>query len=124
MIHRNLRYIEVYKLEKGPTGLNSLKSKVDKLHIDKLVHVAVDLSKRNDAVKNDVVKKTEYDAWVKKVNAIRLLILVLVILILVNYDKRKLVKLKTKFLIMIIVTSITTQEINKLTAENFAARLK
>ena len=40
-----------------PTYLSKLKSKVDKLDVDKLVHVPVDLSKLNDAVKNDVVKK-------------------------------------------------------------------
>ena len=37
--------------------LNNLKSKVDKLDVDKLVPVPVDLSKLSDVVKNDVVKK-------------------------------------------------------------------
>ena len=37
----------------------SLKAEVDKLDIDKLVSVPVDLSKLSDVVKNDVVKKTE-----------------------------------------------------------------
>ena len=40
-----------------PTYLSKLKSKVDKLDVDKLVHVPVDLSKLNAVVKNDVVKK-------------------------------------------------------------------
>ena len=44
------------------TNLANLKSRVDKLDIDKLVSVPVDLSKLNDIVKNDVIKKTEYDA--------------------------------------------------------------
>ena len=39
------------------TNLNNLKSKVDKLDVDKLVPVPVDLSKVNQVVKNDVVKK-------------------------------------------------------------------
>ena len=39
------------------TNLTNLKTAVDKLDIDKLVHVPVDLSKLNDVVKNDVVKK-------------------------------------------------------------------
>ena len=39
------------------TNLASLKTEVDKLDIDKLVPVLVDLSKLSDAVKNDVVKK-------------------------------------------------------------------
>ena len=59
------------KIEKVPTQLNSLKSKVDKLDVGKLVAVPVDLSKLSDAVKNDVVKKTEYDRLVRKVNAIQ-----------------------------------------------------
>ena len=39
------------------TNLVSLKTEVDKLDIDKLVHVPVNVSKLNDVVKNDVVKK-------------------------------------------------------------------
>ena len=47
----------------------SLKTVVDKLDIDKLAPVPVDLSKLSDLVKNDV-KKTEYDKLVAKVNKI------------------------------------------------------
>ena len=43
------------------TNLVSLKSEVDKLDIDKLTPVPNDLAKLNNVVKNDVVKKTEYD---------------------------------------------------------------
>ena len=39
------------------TSLASLKTEVDKLDIDKLVPIPVDLSKLSDAVKNNVVKK-------------------------------------------------------------------
>ena len=39
------------------SNLASLKVEVDKLDIDKLVPVPVDLSKLSDIVKNDVVKK-------------------------------------------------------------------
>ena len=39
------------------TNLANLKTEVDKLDIDKLVPVPVDLSKLSDVVKNDVVKK-------------------------------------------------------------------
>ena len=39
------------------SNLASLKTEVDKLDIDKLVPVPVDLSKLSDAVKNDIVKK-------------------------------------------------------------------
>ena len=34
-----------------------MKSKVDKLDVDKLFHVPVDLIKLSDVVKNDAVKK-------------------------------------------------------------------
>ena len=40
------------------TNLASLKTEFDKLNIDKLVPVPVDLSNFIDVVKNDVVKKT------------------------------------------------------------------
>ena len=40
------------------TNLACLKTEVDKLDIDKLGPVPVDLSKINDAAKNNVVKKT------------------------------------------------------------------
>ena len=40
------------------TNLANLKTEVDKLDIDKLLPVPVDLSKLSDAGKNDVVKKT------------------------------------------------------------------
>ena len=49
------------------SNLASLKTEVDKLDIDKLVPVSVDLSKLSDVVKNDVVKKTVYDKLVEKV---------------------------------------------------------
>ena len=42
------------------TILVSLKTEIDKLDIDKLVSVPVDLSKLSDVVKNYVVKKTVY----------------------------------------------------------------
>ena len=50
--------------------MNNLKTEVDKLDIDKLVPVPVDLSKLSDVVKNDVVKKGIYDKLVSKVNNI------------------------------------------------------
>ena len=51
-------------------NLASLKTEVDKLNIDKFAPVPVDLSKLNDVVKNDVVKKAVYDKLVAKVNNI------------------------------------------------------
>ena len=52
------------------TNLASLKTKVDKLDIDTLLPVPVDLSKLSDVVKNDVVKKAVYDNLAAKVKNI------------------------------------------------------
>ena len=52
------------------TNLPNLKTEIDKLDIDKLVPVPVDLSKLSDVVKNDVIKKAEYNKLVNKVNNI------------------------------------------------------
>ena len=78
-----------------------MKSNVDKLDVDKLVTVPVDLSKLSDVIKNDVVKKNECNELVKKVNNINTTDTS-------NSVKKltltqKLVKLKTKLLIMIMV---------------------
>ena len=48
----------------------NLKTKVDKLDIDKLTPVPNDLAKLSNVLKHDVVKKTEYDKLVTKVNSI------------------------------------------------------
>ena len=45
-------------------NLASLKKEVDKLDIDKLVPVPVDLCKQSDVVKNDAIKKSVYDKLV------------------------------------------------------------
>ena len=52
------------------TNLANLKTEVDKLDLDKLASVPVDLSKLSDVVKNDAVKKIVYDKLVSKVNNI------------------------------------------------------
>ena len=52
------------------TNLADLKTAVDKLDIDKLAPVSIDLSKRSDVVKNDVVQKTVYDKLVAKIDDI------------------------------------------------------
>ena len=51
-------------------NLANLKTEVDKLDIDKLVPVPVDLSKLSDVVKNDVVKKIVFKKLVAKVDNI------------------------------------------------------
>ena len=49
------------------SNLANLKTAVDKLDIDKLVAVPIDLSKITNVVKNEVVKKTEYNAKIKNI---------------------------------------------------------
>ena len=55
------------KLKSSATNLSNLKSKVDRLDIDKLASVPVDLSNLSNVVKNEVVKKIEYNAKVKNI---------------------------------------------------------
>ena len=44
-----------------------MESKVDKLDVDKLVPVPVDLSKLSDVVINDAVKKDVYNAKIRNI---------------------------------------------------------
>ena len=53
---KNVTYVETSSFALK-TKLANLKTEVDKLDIDKLAPVPVDLSKLSDLVKNDVVKK-------------------------------------------------------------------
>ena len=66
---KNISHVDTSSLALK-TNFASLKTEVDKLDIDKLVPIPVDLSKLSDAVKNDVVRKTEFDKLVGKVNNI------------------------------------------------------
>ena len=52
------------------TNLADLKTEADKLDIDKLAPIPVDLSKLSDLVKNDVVKKAVYDKLPAQLNNI------------------------------------------------------
>ena len=53
--------LDIDKLKNCASGLRSLKSKIDKLNIGKLETTLADLIKLGDGVKNEVVKKTEYN---------------------------------------------------------------
>ena len=66
---KNISHIDVssYVLK---SNLASLKTEADKLDIDKLTSVPIDLAKLSNVVKNDVVNKTEYDKLVNKVSGI------------------------------------------------------
>ena len=54
----------------GKSDLDSLKVELDKLDIEKLIPIPIDLSTLGDVVKHDNVKKTVYDKLVAKVNNI------------------------------------------------------
>ena len=101
-----------------------MESKVDKLDVDKLVPVPVDLSKLNDRVKKEVVKKTEYNELVKKVNAIKTTD-TRNLLRKTDYDKKisEIQRNKKTPTDYDHSNRYTTQELNNLTVENFAARL-
>ena len=59
--------LDIDKLKSLPTNLRNLKSKVEKLNIDKLAPVPADLSKLSNVVKNEIAKKTEYNAKIKNI---------------------------------------------------------
>ena len=51
------------------TNLAALKTEVDKIDADKLKTVPVDLAKLSNVVKNEVVKKTDYNTKVTSIEA-------------------------------------------------------
>ena len=68
--HKNISHIDTSSFALK-SNLASLKTEVDKLDINKLAPVPVDLSNLSDVVKNNVVKtKTVYDKLVAKVNSV------------------------------------------------------
>ena len=66
---KNISHVDVSSFALN-TNLTSLKTGVDKLDIDKLTPVLNDLADLSNAIKNDVVKKSEYDKLVQKVDNI------------------------------------------------------
>ena len=66
---KNVSHIDVSNFALK-SNLGSLKTEVDKLDIDKIVPVPLDLSKLSNVVKNDVVKKIEYNKLITKVDNI------------------------------------------------------
>ena len=98
-----------------------MKSKVDELNVDKLKTVPTDLSKLSH-VKNELVKKAEYDQLFKKINAIQTTDTI--DLVIKDDYKTKIGEVEKKILYHDHDKYITTQEINKITKSNFAAMLK
>ena len=69
--------LHINKLEKVSTSLNSLKNKVDKLEVDKLVPVLIDLIKLSDVIKMVLLKRLNMMNGLKTLTLLRLLILVI-----------------------------------------------
>ena len=109
------------KIIKYSNWFKQFKTKLDNLDIEKLDTTPIDFILSN-IVKNDVLRKTEYDELVENVNNIN------------TADDSDLVKkadyktnineMKKKTTDHIHDKYITTQEFNKLTSEKFTARLK
>ena len=66
---KNVTHVDVSRFALK-TIIANLKTEVDKIDIAKLTPVPDDLAKLSNAVKNDVVKKTEYNKLVTKVDNI------------------------------------------------------
>ena len=64
---KNIQHVDVTSFALK-SNLASLKTEVDKIDADKLKTAPVDLAKLSNVVKNDVIKKTEYDKLGAKVN--------------------------------------------------------
>ena len=63
---KNITHVDVSTYA-SKTNLAALKSEVDKIDTDKLKTVPDDLAKLSNVVKNDVVKKTDYNAKVTSI---------------------------------------------------------
>ena len=63
---KNITHVDVSSYV-SKTNLAALKTEVDKIDTDKLKTVPDDLAKLSNVVKNDVVKKSEYNALKTKV---------------------------------------------------------
>ena len=64
-----MTHVDVSNLA-SKTNLASLKTEVDKIEADKLKNVPMDLFKLSNVVKSDIVKNTEYNKLVTKVDNI------------------------------------------------------
>ena len=63
---KNITHVDVSRFA-SKTNLAALKTEVDKIDVDKLKATPTDLAKLNNVVKNDVVKKTDYNAKVTSI---------------------------------------------------------
>ena len=141
--------LDIDKLKNVPINLSNLKSKADKLNADELVLVPFDLRKLSYVVKNDFVKKDVYNANIKDIEdrifditnwatrndlpSITNLAKTAALNPKINEVENKIPNITN----LVITNALTTvenkipypskyisiPEFNKLTAENFAARL-
>ena len=63
---KNITHVDVITYV-SITNLAALKTKIDKIDVDKLKATPTDLAKLSNVVKNDVVKKTDYNAKVTSI---------------------------------------------------------
>ena len=65
---KNITHVDVSSFA-SKTNLAALKTEVDKIDVDKLKTTPTDLVKLSNVVKNDVVKKTDYNAKVTSIES-------------------------------------------------------
>ena len=65
---KNITHVDVSSFA-SKTNLTALKTGVDKIDVDKLKTVPVDLAKLNNVVNNDIVKKTDYNTKVTSIES-------------------------------------------------------
>ena len=65
---KNITHVDVSSFA-SKTNLAALKTEVDKTDVDKLRTAPADLAKLINAIENDVVKKTDYNAKVTSIEA-------------------------------------------------------
>ena len=65
---KNITHVDVSSFS-SKTNLAALKTEVDKIDADKLKTAPVDLAKLTNAVENDLVKKTDYNAKVTNIES-------------------------------------------------------
>ena len=65
---KNITHVDVSSFA-SKTNLAALKTEVDKIDVDKLKTTPTDLAKLSNVVKNDVVKKTDYNAKVTSIES-------------------------------------------------------
>ena len=65
---KNITHVDVSSFA-SKTNLAALKTEVDKIDVDKLKTTPIDLDRLSNLVKNDVVKKTDYNTKVTSIEA-------------------------------------------------------